>query len=225
MAGADRVFHWADARIEGETVVLACSAVPSPLAVRYAWADNPAATLYNGAGLPAVPFRTDRWEQRIETLGAEGLTMPFSSLARWQVNAPGKSSARKLPAQGKNGQALALAYDLVGDRAWAAVFRQMRLRLPDRFTAHLRLKGDGQSATVTIRLIDQTGAAYVKHLPGITQNTAWTEVTIDAGEFRYAWGGKPGVAPRRIDRIAVAVSSATPVTGTVWLDELRLLQK
>ena len=36
--------------------------VPMPLAVRYAWADNPDCNLYNGAGLPASPFRTDAWE-------------------------------------------------------------------------------------------------------------------------------------------------------------------
>ena len=61
LAGEDRRFHWADATIEGQTVVVSSRAVRSPVAVRYAWADNPAANLYNAAGLPAVPFRTDTW--------------------------------------------------------------------------------------------------------------------------------------------------------------------
>ena len=62
LAGADRTFHWADeATIKGNTVVLRSSAVPKPVAVRYAWDGNPEATLYNGAGLPAPPFRTDTW--------------------------------------------------------------------------------------------------------------------------------------------------------------------
>lgn len=60
IAGNDGVFHWADARIEGNTVVVSSPAVPHPVAVRYAWADNPQATLYNAEGLPAVPFRTGR---------------------------------------------------------------------------------------------------------------------------------------------------------------------
>ena len=59
VAGADRKFHWADARIDGETVVLSCPAVPAPEAVRYAWADNPECNLCNQAGLPASPFRTE----------------------------------------------------------------------------------------------------------------------------------------------------------------------
>jgi sialate O-acetylesterase len=52
---------WADAAIEGDTIVVSSAAVPRPLHVRYAWADNPAgANLFNSAGLPAAPFRTDR---------------------------------------------------------------------------------------------------------------------------------------------------------------------
>ncbi|CAN5549161.1 sialate O-acetylesterase [soil metagenome] len=61
VAGEDRKWHWADARIEGDAVVVRSSEVPKPVAVRYAWATNPAASLYNGAGLPTVPFRTDDW--------------------------------------------------------------------------------------------------------------------------------------------------------------------
>jgi sialate O-acetylesterase len=61
LAGADRRWHWAEARIDGSEVVLRSREVPEPVAVRYAWADNPACNLYNGAGLPAVPFRTDDW--------------------------------------------------------------------------------------------------------------------------------------------------------------------
>jgi sialate O-acetylesterase len=61
VAGADRQFHWADAKIKGKRVVVSSDNVAVPVAVRYAWADNPEATLYNNAGLPASPFRTDDW--------------------------------------------------------------------------------------------------------------------------------------------------------------------
>lgn len=60
ICGADKKFVWAQARIMGEQVVVSAAAVPQPVAVRYAWGNNPACTLINGAGLPAVPFRTDR---------------------------------------------------------------------------------------------------------------------------------------------------------------------
>ena len=61
VAGDDRKFAWADARIDGDEIVVSSPDVPNPTAVRYAWAINPAATLYNKSGLPAVPFRTDDW--------------------------------------------------------------------------------------------------------------------------------------------------------------------
>ena len=61
VAGTDRKFHWATARVVGREVVVQSAAVPHPVAVRYDWASNPDGTLYNRAGLPAPPFRTDTW--------------------------------------------------------------------------------------------------------------------------------------------------------------------
>lgn len=60
IAGADKKFVWAKARIEGDKVVVWNDEISNPLYVRYAWADNPVnPNLYNKEGLPASPFRTD----------------------------------------------------------------------------------------------------------------------------------------------------------------------
>jgi sialate O-acetylesterase len=61
IAGADRKFVRASAVIEGDTVFVSSESVPDPVSVRYGWADNPSANLYNKEGLPASPFRTDDW--------------------------------------------------------------------------------------------------------------------------------------------------------------------
>jgi len=61
IAGEDHKFVWADANIVGDTVVVSSQKVPNPVAVRYAWANNPVCNLYNKEGLPASPFRTDDW--------------------------------------------------------------------------------------------------------------------------------------------------------------------
>jgi len=63
IAGQDRKFVWADASIEGDTVVVSADEISKPIAVRYAWAMNPSRRnlLYNREGLPASPFRTDDW--------------------------------------------------------------------------------------------------------------------------------------------------------------------
>jgi sialate O-acetylesterase len=62
IAGADKKWHWANAKIVGNTLVVSSADVKEPAAVRYAWAENPDCNLYNGAGLPASPFRTDDWQ-------------------------------------------------------------------------------------------------------------------------------------------------------------------
>lgn len=62
IAGPDHRFHWADAVIDGNTVVVYSPEVRHPVAVRYAWADNPECNLTNSTGLPAMPFRTDDWK-------------------------------------------------------------------------------------------------------------------------------------------------------------------
>jgi len=63
IAGEDKHWVWANAKIENDTVVAWSDVVPNPVAVRYAWTTNPVvANLENGAGIPASPFRTDQWE-------------------------------------------------------------------------------------------------------------------------------------------------------------------
>ena len=61
VAGADSVFVWAKAQIDGDEVVVGSDDVAEPVAVRYGWDINPECNLYNREGLPASPFRTDDW--------------------------------------------------------------------------------------------------------------------------------------------------------------------
>ena len=61
IAGDDRKFVWADAKIDGGTIVVSSGKVARPAAVRYGWAMNPIISLFNKEGLPASPFRTDDW--------------------------------------------------------------------------------------------------------------------------------------------------------------------
>jgi sialate O-acetylesterase len=69
VAGADHRWHWADAKLDGDTIIVSSPDVPGPIAARYAWQSNPAATMYNGAGLPMAPFRTDDWREMTQGRG------------------------------------------------------------------------------------------------------------------------------------------------------------
>lgn len=66
IAGADQQYHWAEAKIVGNTVVLTAPGVDQPLTVRYGWANNPDCNLYNKDGFPASPFRTDTFADTTE---------------------------------------------------------------------------------------------------------------------------------------------------------------
>ncbi|MGA3326482.1 MAG: sialate O-acetylesterase [Terriglobia bacterium] len=68
VAGEDQKVFPAEAQIEGTEVVLSSPQVAKPVAVRYAWANDPVCTLYNKAGLPAPQFRTDDWTVSLQTL-------------------------------------------------------------------------------------------------------------------------------------------------------------
>lgn len=61
VAGSDQVFHPAQATLSGNILVVTSSSVASPVAVRYAWANNPPLSLYDETGLPVPPFRSDDW--------------------------------------------------------------------------------------------------------------------------------------------------------------------
>jgi len=62
IAGDDQIFYPAQAKIKGNTIIVTSMQVPNPVAVRFAWRNVPCPNLYNSAGLPASPFRTDNWK-------------------------------------------------------------------------------------------------------------------------------------------------------------------
>jgi len=63
VCGEDKTWHWAKGKIVGDDKVeLSCDEVSAPIAVRYAWADNPVCNLFSNEGLPVTPFRTDDFE-------------------------------------------------------------------------------------------------------------------------------------------------------------------
>jgi len=64
IAGKDGKYVPALALLQGNKVVVSASAVPEPVSVRYAWANNPDLSLYNEAGLPASPFSTATWKKK-----------------------------------------------------------------------------------------------------------------------------------------------------------------
>lgn len=131
IAGSDQVFHWATATIDGTNVVVESASVPNPVAVRYAWGDNPAGcNLYNDAGFPAAPFRTDSW-----TLTTLGVVEPSIVFFRYEdgvvleVQTSGSGQVQRTPdtagsyfesgAYGVYSTGTSVALDAVAESGWA----------------------------------------------------------------------------------------------------------
>ncbi len=76
IAGEDRHFVPAEATLEGSEILVSAKETPAPVAVRYAFVNYPSPALYNGAGLPAAPFRTDRWPLEESPSAAQGVQTP-----------------------------------------------------------------------------------------------------------------------------------------------------
>ncbi|HET6256177.1 MAG TPA: sialate O-acetylesterase [Puia sp.] len=111
IAGADKKWVWADARIEGSQVIVSSPDVPHPLYVRYAWADNPdGANLYNKEGLPASPFQT-------VALGATAQDDHDNMMKQLDIRAlrPGPNGDEKAPNHANYDTALANPYPNLPD--------------------------------------------------------------------------------------------------------------
>jgi sialate O-acetylesterase len=76
IAGENRAFYFAKAKIDGETVVVSSDKVPHPVAVRYAWATNPVCNVYNSENLPVFPFHTDNWDLSQLVIPEDKITIP-----------------------------------------------------------------------------------------------------------------------------------------------------
>ena len=113
IAGEDKQWHPAQAKIEGSKVIVSSDAVPKPVAVRYAWKDNPEATLFNAAGIPATQFRTDDWPIVLVDAQAERQKLQAERAAKARAAKAAKAnsveSAATPEAEKKGGSAPAAA--------------------------------------------------------------------------------------------------------------------
>ena len=115
IAGDDKIFHWADARIDGDSIVVFNKKVKKPVAVRYSWADNPKGNLFSNDDIPLVPFRSDDWLHRKPEEGADkkpATTAPAGGAPKDASNATKTPNASKASNAGPAGPAANAADDL-----------------------------------------------------------------------------------------------------------------
>ncbi|GMV81424.1 MAG: 9-O-acetylesterase [Planctomycetota bacterium] len=97
VAGEDKKWVWAQAKIDGSGVLVSSPEVATPVAVRYAWANTPDANLYNKEGLPAVPFRSDDWPKAAPPPKPKPDAPPAAKTAEPKTGQPAESKTDEAP--------------------------------------------------------------------------------------------------------------------------------
>ncbi|HEY4335923.1 MAG TPA: sialate O-acetylesterase [Puia sp.] len=197
IAGADRRFVWAKARIEANTVVVSNEEVASPKYVRYAWADNPEeANLYNKEGLPASPFRTDgSFPAPVHFTAGEDHAQMMKQLGVTALR-PGPSGDEKAPNHANYDPTLANPYPTLPDpltlkngqkvttpEQW---WKQRRPEIVEDFEREVygRIPADVPRVDWTVTVIDSTVMGFtlpivVKQLVGHVDNSAYPLIDVN----------------------------------------------
>jgi sialate O-acetylesterase len=198
VAGVDHVFEPASARIEGNSIVLANSAVERPVVVRYAWADDPDANLENANGLPASPFRSDDWDH---------------SLMRRVTSESAK------PVFGKDGWSAPINPALpnvliLGDSISIGYTREVRHLLQGRANV-VRPVESGKDAPENSR----STAIGVENLDRWLGMTRWDAIHFNFGLHDIAYRNPQLKTPGQLDKVNGKVSS-TPIQYERNLSEI-----
>ncbi len=193
IAGADRIFEPAEAKVDGETVVVSARAVAEPVAVRYAWADNPVANLENAAGLPASPFRSDDWREAV--------------MRRNIAAAP----EGPLPVMGKGGWKAPVDPNLpnvliLGDSISIGYTREVRYLLKGKANV-LRPVDPQKDAPMNCRSTVQG----LEHLDEWLGNTKWKVIHFNWGLHDLAYRNPLLKTPGQLDRVEGKISVPPPL--------------
>lgn len=205
IAGEDKKYVWADARISGETVVVSSEGIPEPRYVRYAWADNPeGANLYNKEGLPASPFETDTSRPVSSSAGAYPPPVSFTAeqdhdnmMKQLGIKKlrPGPSGDEKASNHANYDTALANPYPNLPDvltlengqavttpEGW---WKQRRPEIVEDFEREVygRVPGHVPAVTWTVQVSEREYAGFlpvtVELLNGHVDNSAYPQIDVD----------------------------------------------
>lgn len=190
LAGPDRVFEPAEASIDGATVLVSSPKVAHPVAVRYAWADNPDANLEDDAGLPASPFRSDNWTDALMRRPTAVSHTADAALPAFGVGGWSAASDPALPNVLILGDSISIGYT-----------REVRYLLQGRANV-LRPVESGKDAPVNCRSTVQG----LRDLDQWLGSVKWNVIHFNFGLHDLAYRNPQLDTPGQLDRVNGAIS-------------------
>ncbi len=145
----------------------------------------------------------------------------FETLAGWRA-VPSEGARMGLAtAEGRNGHALMLEFDLSGAYGYASARKDFSIDLPDNYQFTFDLRADAPVNNLEFKLIDAEGNTWWIKKLDVTFPTQWTPQHIRRRQLTFAWGPSGGAEIRHLKTIELVVSSGTGGKGRVFFDHLR----
>ncbi|MFH1369225.1 MAG: glucoamylase family protein [Elusimicrobiota bacterium] len=145
----------------------------------------------------------------------------------WKTLASGTETRLNLShVKGVRGDALACDFSFGKQGGWILLNKEVNLTLNKDSIIVFNLKAEGGPATLEVKVIDSTGATYMKEMKnGVKNSSVWTEIKIKSSELVYGWGGVKNDKPGKLKEFHFAIASKDGASaGRAYFDELRIIQ-
>lgn len=143
----------------------------------------------------------------------------------WKTMASGYETKVNLTNEkGFRDNALACAFNIGAKGGWMLLYRDFVADLKGGKAISFRMKVEGGPATLEVKIIDASGATYIKAFPGAVSGAQWREFIVKVSDIGYGWGGVRGQNPANAEQFQIGIVSDNQTSGKLWLDDLRLVQ-
>ena len=169
------------------------------------------------------------WLSVAQTANAQTLPPPrlldaFDSVGEWSASpAAGVDITINRDSNGVHGPAMRLDFDFHGHGGYAVAHRLLYLPLPPNYEFSFAIRGDAPINTLEMKLVDSTGSnVWWSNNPGFEFPRAWTTITRNKRQIRFAWGQPRDYDLKRVAAIEFAITAGSGGKGSVWLDDLTI---
>ena len=146
--------------------------------------------------------------------------------AEWVANAADGCRAALRVEDGPDGSALRFDFVLAGQGRWAIARHDVAFEMPEHYVLVLRVRGTGATHELQVKLVDPGGAnVWWWRRPELHAGAEPVRLVLRKATLDFAWGPASGGDPARIGAIEIAVASREDVSGSLWIDELRLVPR
>jgi hypothetical protein len=149
----------------------------------------------------------------------------FEDLSGWSVTASNGARIEIARDSGHSGMGMRLDFDL-SSGGYVIVRKALAVTLPSNYAFKFYLRGDALPNNLEFKLVDRTGQnVWWYNQLNFDFPTEWREITIKKPRIRFAWGPAAGAALKQVAFIEFALAAGTGGKGSVWLDDLRLVER